>query len=68
MCSSHLGRIRLSKRQHILCGLSFRTRYLRFRLPLTYPRSTVAHQREVERLVGARPKRHYQERFDALLR
>ena len=24
--------------------------------------------REVERLVGARPKRHYQERFDALLR
>ncbi len=24
--------------------------------------------REVERLVGARPKRHYQEHFDALLR
>ena len=24
--------------------------------------------REVERLIGARPKRHYQERFDALLR
>ncbi|MBK9714667.1 MAG: thioredoxin [Kouleothrix sp.] len=24
--------------------------------------------REVDRLVGARPKRHYQERFDALLR